>query len=66
MSSLHFSQALAKACQVSGTFDSGLTESEIPNESETRFSEEEELEQLIDGQLCSKIYLFSEGKIQAI
>ncbi|KAL1205450.1 hypothetical protein V5N11_019668 [Cardamine amara subsp. amara] len=52
-------QAMAKACQVSETFDSGLTESEVPNESETRFSEEEELEQLIDGQLSSKIYLFS-------
>ncbi|XP_006291221.2 uncharacterized protein LOC17887434 [Capsella rubella] len=52
-------QAMAKACQVSETLDSGLTESEVLNESETQFSEEEELEQLIDGKLCSKIYPFS-------
>ncbi|KAL9830316.1 putative Cytidyltransferase-like domain, rossmann-like alpha/beta/alpha sandwich [Arabidopsis thaliana] len=52
-------QALAKACQVSETLDSGLTDSEVPNESETRFSEEEELEQLIDGKICFKICPFS-------
>ncbi|XP_010425537.1 PREDICTED: uncharacterized protein LOC104710603 isoform X1 [Camelina sativa] len=52
-------QAMAKACQVSETLDSGLTEFEVPNESETHFSEEEELEQLIGGQVCSKIYPFS-------
>ncbi|KAG2264597.1 hypothetical protein Bca52824_071676 [Brassica carinata] len=52
-------QAMAKACQVSGTFDSGLTESEVPDESETQFSEEQELEQLIQGQLCFKVYPFS-------
>ncbi|KFK33343.1 hypothetical protein AALP_AA5G001700 [Arabis alpina] len=52
-------QAMAKACQVSGTLDSGLTESEVPDESETQFSEEQELEQLINGELCFKIYPFS-------
>lgn len=52
---------MAKACQVSDTLDSGLTESEVPNESETQLSEEEELEQLINGKLCSKIYPFSKG-----
>ncbi|XP_019102121.1 PREDICTED: uncharacterized protein LOC104789884 isoform X3 [Camelina sativa] len=51
--------AMAKACQVSGTLDSGLTESEVPYESETQFSEEQELEQLINGELCCKIYPFS-------
>ncbi|CAN8266991.1 unnamed protein product [Cochlearia groenlandica] len=52
-------QAMAKACQVSGTLDSGLTDAEVPVESETQFSEEQELEQLINGQICSKIYPFS-------
>lgn len=52
---------MAKACNVSGTLDSGLTESEVPDESETQFSEEQELEQLINGQLCFKIYPFSKG-----
>jgi hypothetical protein len=52
-------QAMAKACQVSETLDSGLTDSEVLNESVIQFSEEEELEQLIDGQICSKIYPFS-------
>ncbi|OAP02875.1 hypothetical protein AXX17_AT3G30140 [Arabidopsis thaliana] len=55
-------QALAKACQVSETLDSGLTDSEVPNESETRFSEEEELEQLIDGKICFKICPFSKAE----
>jgi hypothetical protein len=50
---------MAKACQVSGTLDSGLTESEVPYESETHFTEEQELEQLINGHLCCKIYPFS-------
>ncbi|BAB02685.1 unnamed protein product [Arabidopsis thaliana] len=55
-------QAMAKACQVSETLDSGLTDSEVLNESVIQFSEEEELEQLIDGQICSKIYPFSKAE----
>lgn len=54
---------MAKACQVSGTLDSGLTESEVPSESETHFTEEQELEQLINGHLCFKIYPISGSKI---
>lgn len=57
---------MAKACQVPGTLDSGLTESEVSYESETQLSEEQELEQLINGQLCCKIYPFSRGKILVI
>lgn len=57
---------MAKACQVPGTLDSGLTESEVPYESETQLSEEQELEQLINGQLCCKIYPLSRGKILVI
>ncbi|XP_019102200.1 PREDICTED: uncharacterized protein LOC104790405 isoform X2 [Camelina sativa] len=52
-------QAMAKACKVSGTIDCGLTKSDVLDESETRFSEEQQLEQFIAGQLCSKIYPFS-------
>ncbi|VVB08011.1 unnamed protein product [Arabis nemorensis] len=59
VASLVLIQAMAKACQVSGTLDCGLTESEVPDESETQFSEEQELEQLINGELCFKIYPFS-------
>ncbi|CAD5317819.1 unnamed protein product [Arabidopsis thaliana] len=59
VSSCALIQAMAKACQVSGTLDSGLTESEVPYESETHFTEEQELEQLINGHLCCKIYPFS-------
>ncbi|XP_023638287.1 uncharacterized protein LOC17885218 isoform X2 [Capsella rubella] len=59
VSSCALIQAMAKACQVSGSLDSGLTESEVPYESETQFSEEQEIEQLINGQLCCKIYSFS-------
>lgn len=54
---------MAKACNVSGTLDSGLTQSEVPDESETQFSEEQELEQLINGQLCFKMYPFSKGRL---
>jgi hypothetical protein len=66
VSSCALIQAMAKACQVSGTLDSGLTESEVPYESETHFTEEQELEQLIHGHLCCKIYPFSGGKILVI
>uniref|UniRef100_A0A1J3EHH1 Cytidyltransferase-like domain-containing protein n=1 Tax=Noccaea caerulescens TaxID=107243 RepID=A0A1J3EHH1_NOCCA len=52
-------QAMAKACQVSGNLDSGLTESELLDESETEFTEEQELDQLINGELCFKVYPFS-------
>lgn len=54
---------MAKACQVSGNLDSGLTESELLDESETEFTEEQELDQLINGELCFKVYPFSGGKI---
>ncbi|KAL1208270.1 hypothetical protein V5N11_034983 [Cardamine amara subsp. amara] len=59
VSSCALIQAMAKACKVSGTLDSGLTESEVPSESETQFTEEQELEQLINGQFCFKIYPFA-------
>lgn len=52
-------KAMAKACKVHATFDSGLTESELFDEFEKQFNEDEELEQLINGEICYKIYPFS-------
>lgn len=46
---------------VPATFDSGLTESEVSDECGTQFNEDQELEQLINGQICFKIYPFSSG-----
>ncbi|KAM1170156.1 uncharacterized protein LOC126608806 isoform X1 [Malus sylvestris] len=52
-------KAIANSCKVPGTFVSELTESEVPHECETNFSEDEELEQLINRQICFKVYPFS-------
>ncbi|XP_010554071.1 PREDICTED: uncharacterized protein LOC104823950 isoform X2 [Tarenaya hassleriana] len=59
VSSCFLIQAIAKACKVPGALDSGLTESDVPDESEIEFTEEQELEQLINGQICFKVYPFS-------
>lgn len=56
-------QAIAYACKVPATLDSGLTESDASNECEKQFSEDQELEQLINGEICFKVYLFSSGMI---
>ncbi|XP_073004384.1 uncharacterized protein [Typha latifolia] len=47
------------ACKVSATFKSELHDSESPHECEKQFDEDQELQQVIDGQLCMKIYNFS-------
>uniref|UniRef100_A0A2N9F4G3 Cytidyltransferase-like domain-containing protein n=1 Tax=Fagus sylvatica TaxID=28930 RepID=A0A2N9F4G3_FAGSY len=52
-------KAIANACRVPATFDSGLTESEVSDECEKQFDEDQELEQLINGQICFKIYPFA-------
>ncbi|XP_008810043.1 uncharacterized protein LOC103721556 isoform X1 [Phoenix dactylifera] len=52
-------KAIADACKVSATFKSELHESEMPNECEKQFDEDQELQQIIDGKLCMKIYHFS-------
>ncbi|GLU04699.1 hypothetical protein SLE2022_218350 [Rubroshorea leprosula] len=52
-------KAIANACKVPAIFDSELVESEVPEECEKLFSEEEELVQLINGQICFKVYPFS-------
>jgi hypothetical protein len=46
---------------VPATFDSGLTESEVSDGCGKQFNEDQELEQLINGQICFKIYPFSSG-----
>ncbi|KAL6957971.1 hypothetical protein U1Q18_042629 [Sarracenia purpurea var. burkii] len=52
-------KAIAYACKVPATFVSELTESEVPDECEKHFDEDQELEQLISGNICFKIYPFS-------
>ncbi|KAF3431926.1 hypothetical protein FNV43_RR26662 [Rhamnella rubrinervis] len=59
LSSYHVLKAIAYACKIPATFVTGLTESEVPDEFEKLFSEDEELEQLINGQICFKVYPFS-------
>ncbi|URD95604.1 Cytidylyltransferase [Musa troglodytarum] len=55
-------KAISDACKVSATFSSELYESEVPDESERQVDEDEELQQIIDGKLCMKIYDFSGDK----
>ncbi|CAI9096135.1 OLC1v1032216C1 [Oldenlandia corymbosa var. corymbosa] len=59
VSSQYLIKAIANACKVQATFFSELTESEVPEEFETKFNEDEELQQVISGQICFKVYPFS-------
>ncbi|CAL5350217.1 unnamed protein product [Camellia sinensis] len=52
-------KAIANACKVPTTFVSELTESEVPDECVKHFDEDQELEQLISGEICFKVYPFS-------
>lgn len=54
-------QAIANACKVPATYNSELTESETCDEYEQQFSEDQELEQLINGDICFKVYPFLSG-----
>lgn len=56
-------QAIANACKVPATSIPGLSESDVSDESEKQFNEDQELEQLINGQICYKIYPFGSGMI---
>jgi hypothetical protein len=38
----------------------------MSDEHETHFSEDQELEQLIDGKICFKVYPFSSGMISSL
>ncbi|KAI3921115.1 hypothetical protein MKX01_036094 [Papaver californicum] len=55
-------KALADACRVSSLFVSELSDSEVPDNYEKLFVEDQELQQLIDGEICMKIYPFSSEK----
>ncbi|CAI0387009.1 unnamed protein product [Linum tenue] len=60
VSSQFLLKALSKACRVvQQTTGSPLSESDSLNELEKQFTEDEELQQVIDGQICFKIYPFS-------
>ncbi|XP_044492062.1 uncharacterized protein LOC123215863 isoform X1 [Mangifera indica] len=61
VSSHYLIRGIANACKIPATFVSGLTESEKVTEFEQQFTEEEELEQLISGEICFKVYPFSSG-----
>lgn len=52
---------MANACRVTAIFDTGLTKSEVSDECEKYFDEDQQLEQLVNGQICFKIYPFSSG-----
>lgn len=52
------SKAIADACQVCGTSDKELTETEDSHELEKLFDEDQELQQLINGEICMKAYSF--------
>ncbi|GFP84685.1 hypothetical protein PHJA_000612400, partial [Phtheirospermum japonicum] len=59
VSSRFLLKAIAYASKVPASLVSGLTDSEIPDEFEMQFDEDWELEQLISGQICFKVYPFS-------
>ncbi|XP_059655471.1 uncharacterized protein LOC132302581 isoform X1 [Cornus florida] len=62
VSSQFLLKAIANACNVPATFDSELSESEVPDECVEHFDEDKQLEQLISGQICFKVYPFSSEK----
>ncbi|CAL1392239.1 unnamed protein product [Linum trigynum] len=62
VSSQFLLKALSKACKVvQQTSGSPLSESDSLDEHEKKFTEDEELQQVIDGQICFKIYPFSDS-----
>ncbi|MED6132310.1 hypothetical protein PIB30_017743 [Stylosanthes scabra] len=54
-------KAIAKACKVTATPVPDFSESFVTEECEKQFNEDQELEQLINGQIDFKIYSFSSG-----
>ena len=45
---------------------SELTESDISEEHDKKFNEDQELEQLINGEICFKVYPFSSGMVKPL
>ncbi|XP_078164154.1 uncharacterized protein LOC144559088 isoform X2 [Carex rostrata] len=64
ISSQFLVKAVGDACGVSRTVNVELKDSELPQETQSKFDEDDELQQLIDGQICAKIYDFSTDKIK--
>ncbi|CAH9104760.1 unnamed protein product [Cuscuta epithymum] len=65
VSSQFLLKAVASACMASNNFLPDLTESEIPVELGWQFNEDQELEQLISGQVSFKVYPFSSDLVKA-
>ncbi|CAL4961979.1 unnamed protein product [Urochloa decumbens] len=59
VSSYFLLKAIADTCRVSATIQPGIQEPEIPEESVEQFDEDQELQQVIDGQVCMKVYHFA-------
>ncbi|CAO1947889.1 unnamed protein product [Urochloa humidicola] len=59
VSSCFLLKAIADTCRVSATIQSDIQEPEIPEESVEQFDEDQELQQVIDGQICMKVYHFA-------
>lgn len=51
-------KAIANACKVPSNYIPELSESDVSDECVKQFNEDQELEQLINGQICFKIYPF--------
>ncbi|KAJ4830434.1 hypothetical protein Tsubulata_029839 [Turnera subulata] len=52
-------KAIADGCKLEATAVSNLTESDVSDECEKHFTEDQELEQLLHGEICFKVYPFS-------
>ncbi|BAD82489.1 unknown protein [Oryza sativa Japonica Group] len=61
VSSYFLLKAIADGCKVPATIQSDVQEPELPKESVEQFDEDQELQQVIDGQVCMKVYHFSDS-----
>lgn len=59
VSSYFLLKAIADTCRVSATIQSDIHKSEIPEEIMEQFDEDQELQQVINGQVCMKAYNFA-------
>ncbi|CAO2198025.1 unnamed protein product [Urochloa humidicola] len=59
VSSCFLLKAIADTCRVSATIQPDIQEPEIPEEGIEQFDEDQELQQVIDGQVCMKVYHFA-------
>jgi len=59
VSSYFLLKAIADTCRVSATIEQDIQEPEIPEESVEPFDEDQELQQVINGQICMKVYHFA-------